>query len=78
MTDPYLRAQAVTKSDTVNLPGGTCDALQVGGAGIVQAVLENDLVVPITCVAGQWIPLRIKRVNSTSTTATVMTAFYRT
>lgn len=75
--DPYNKAAAITKSDTVNFPDGLCEAIQVGGAGVVAAVFQDDSVVNITAAAGDIIPIKIKRVNSTNTTATVMTALYR-
>lgn len=67
---------AITKSDTVNFPDGPCDAIQVGGAGIVQVVRWDDVVVPFTCAAGAVLNVRAKRVNETSTTATLMVAMY--
>jgi hypothetical protein len=79
-TQPYNVARLITKSDTVNLPtnlnGGVCDAIYVGGAGIVVAVLPDDTTAAFTCVAGQTVPIRAKRVNSTTTTATLMNALY--
>jgi len=77
-TLPYNYAVTATKSDTVNinpslLPLGrtTCDAIYVGGAGVVAVVFENDAVLNFTCVAGQILPVRAKRINSTNTTATL-------
>jgi hypothetical protein len=79
-TAPYTFALAITKSDTVNFPlgvnGGVCDAIYVGGAGIVVAILQDGSAVNFTCVAGQTLPVRAKRVNSTTTTATLMVALY--
>ncbi len=75
--DPYNRAATITKSDTVDLPLGLTEAIQVGGAGVVAAVFQDDSVVNITAAAGDILPIKIKRVNSTNTTATVMTALYR-
>lgn len=75
--DPYNRAATITKSDTVDLPLGLTEAIQVGGAGVVAAVFQDDSVVNITAAAGNILPIKIKRVNSTNTTATVMTALYR-
>lgn len=85
----YSYAQAVTKSDTVDVPmvgnqtmsnnGGLIpyfDALYVGGAGIVVFVLPDNTTVQFTAVAGEIIPLRGRRVNSTTTTATLMVALY--
>jgi len=77
---PYTYGLAITKSDTVNFPVdvnfGWCDAVYVGGAGVVVAVLPNDQLLSFTCVAGQLLPIKIKRVNSTNTTATLMIALY--
>ena len=76
----YSQARAVTKDDAanfdVNLNNGLCDALYVGGAGIVVAVFQDGSTANFTCVAGQVLPVRLKRVNSTNTTATLMVALY--
>jgi hypothetical protein len=80
MTSQFTYAQAITKSDTVNFPNvggrGCCDAIYVGGAGIVVVVLGDDTTVNFTCIAGQILPISAKRVNSTTTTATLMNALY--
>jgi hypothetical protein len=76
--------QAITPSDTVNFDpvlysGGLnepCDAIWVGGAGIVQAVMQNGTVVAFTCVAGTLLPIAAIRVNAASTTATLLVALY--
>lgn len=73
----------ITKSDTVNLTrfdatGKLTDAIYVGGAGIVVAVLQSGETHNFTCVAGQVLPVAAKRVNSTTTTATLMVAMYQT
>jgi hypothetical protein len=81
----YALATAITKSNTVNFDasvsttGGNvkpCDAIYIGGAGIVIGVLQNGGTISLTCVAGALIPLRLIRVNSTTTTATLMVALY--
>jgi hypothetical protein len=72
----YNDARAITTSDTVNLPGNLTDAIWVGGAGIVVAVFPNDNTVNFTCVAGSVLPIRVKRVNATTTTATLLVALY--
>lgn len=51
------------------------DAIYVGGAGIVQAVMMDDITVPFTAVAGEILPIRCKRIATTST-ATLMNALY--
>ncbi len=79
---------AITKSDTVNLDGSTysatpavkpkpCQAIYVGGAGIVVAVQSNGSAVNFTAVAGELLPIAAIRVNSTTTTATLMVALYQ-
>lgn len=73
----YRRAEAVTKHDTNNFPGGACNAIYVGGAGVMAVVMaDNGEVINFTCVAGQILPVRAKRVNATNTAATLMVALY--
>lgn len=76
---PYNKAASITKSDTVNInsDASLTDAIYVGGAGVVVVVFQDDTTAAFTCVAGQVLPVRAKRVNSTSTTATLMLALYR-
>lgn len=85
----YSSAKAITKSDTVNYDGSTfstsaatkaipADAIYVGGAGIVVAVFPDGSTVQFTAVAGEILPISTIRVNSTTTTATLMVALYVT
>ena len=69
---------AVTPSDTVDFTQGTAKALWIGGAGNVSVIAENDTVPVIltAAAAGQLIPLRVKRVRVTGTTATAIVAFF--
>lgn len=81
MTAQYSKAVAVTPSDSTDFANQghgsiLCDALYVGGAGVVAAVFQDGTVVNITAVAGGILPMALRRVNSTGTTATVMTALY--
>jgi hypothetical protein len=65
---------AVVKSDSVDLPKG-CTELYVGGTGDVNLVGQDDVAVVFSAVpVGTTIRGNIKRVNSTSTTATLMVA----
>lgn len=82
----YNKAVTITPSDTVNFVSAgkgssgdalLSDAIYVGGAGIVAAVLQDGTVVNFTCIAGQILPIAAKRVNSTNTTATLMNALYQ-
>lgn len=85
--DYYNKGAAITKSDTVNYDGTTysaapttrpipADAIYVGGAGIVVAVFPDGTAVNFTATAGQILPIQTIRVNSTTTTATLMVALY--
>jgi hypothetical protein len=75
----YNQARDVTESDTVNfdlnLNGGLCDALWIGGAGIVQAVFQDGSTANFTCAAGTVLPIRCKRFNAAST-ASLVVALY--
>jgi hypothetical protein len=77
MLPPYTEAVAIVPSDTVDI-GRLTDAVYVGGAGIVQAVMQNSRVAAFTVVAGATLPIRVRRVNAASTTATLMLALYQT
>lgn len=79
----YNIARAITKSDSINFDSSTYvageqpvlfDAIYVGGAGVVAVVLQDGSVLNVTAVAGGTLPIQAIRVNSTNTTATVMTA----
>mgnify|MGYP003639939215 FL=1 len=84
----YNRSVVISKSDTVNFDGSTysasastkaipADAIFVGGAGVVVAIFEDGSLAPFTVLAGTVLPLKCIRVNSTSTTATLMNALYQ-
>lgn len=88
LSNTYNRAVVVTVSNTVNFDGSTyaanaatkaipADALFVGGAGIVVAVFEDGSNAQFTVTAGTTLPLKCIRVNSTTTTATLMNALYQ-
>ena len=66
----------VTPHDSNNLSEIT-RALYIGGAGNLTVVTFDNQVVLITAPAvGVWHPLRVRRVNSTGTTATAILAGY--
>ena len=73
----FRRAEAITKSDTVNIAGGVADAVYVGAAGTLTVVFDNDSTCEFTAVAGAILPVRAKRVNNTGT-ATALVALYAT
>jgi hypothetical protein len=71
----YNDAAAITPSNTVDLPRPS-DAINVGAAGTLAAVLQTNQVVTLTVTAGAVLPLRVRRVNATGTTATGLVALY--
>lgn len=84
----FNRSVLITKSDTVNFDGSTysasaatkaipANAIFVGGAGIVVAIFEDGSSGAFTVAAGTLLPLKCIRVNSTTTTATLMNALYQ-
>lgn len=74
---PARYAIGVTPSDTVDLVNMS-RGLFVGGAGNLSVVMAgNSATVVFTGVpAGAFLPLRVHRVNSTSTTATNIVAVW--
>lgn len=87
MPSPFLSANLspspaeavapVTKSDTVDLARIPCRSLWIGGAGDVAVVCQDGSVATIAGVnAGTLLPIAVKRVNSTNTTATSIVALY--
>ena len=70
------KAAAVVPSNTEELPYWTT-ALYVGGAGTVNVVLRDDTdAVSFTVPAGAILPLYVKQVKSTGTSATNIVALY--
>lgn len=73
-------AALAAKSDSVDTPtfeGRLSDALWIGGAGVVNAVFENGSTQLFTVVAGTLLPIKTKRINDASTTATLMIALWQ-
>lgn len=76
------RCAAVTPSDTVDIPavtGGTNNGcvLYIGGSGNIKVTtVGGDEVVFVGLSAGQFVPVQVKRVWSTSTTATNIVALW--
>jgi hypothetical protein len=73
----YRRAATITKHDSTNIASGVTDAIHVGGAGTMTVVFQDDSTCQFTCAAGDILPVRAKRVNSTGTAATAMSALYQ-
>jgi len=76
LDSPASNAIAVTPSDSVSL---TTDAraLYIGVAGDVSLLTSGgDTVTFVGLLAGSILPVRVNRVNATSTTATDIVALY--
>lgn len=84
---PITKSDTVNYDGTVASTTGTyqtagntkpipADAVYVGGAGIVVLVLEDGTKPQFTAVAGETIPVKSIRVDSTTTTATLLQALY--
>ncbi len=76
-TAPAMSAAAVTPNDSADIPTGICRALYIGVGGTV--VLDTSNATSLTFVglqSGTILPLNIKRVRATSTTATNLMALY--
>lgn len=76
MINPAGTLAAVTPSDSTDL--GSCRALYVGGAGNVAVLAAgNSAAVTLVSVsAGTILPVRVRKVMSTNTTATNIVALY--
>lgn len=73
---PANEAEAVTTSDTVNLTG-TARALYIGGGGNVNVIMpDGTTVLFVGAGSGTILPVRVRRVMATSTTATSIVALY--
>ncbi len=75
MTAPATRSVAVTPNDSTDL-ANISRALWVGGAGNVAVMLADDTVAVtfVGVAAGSLLPVRVKRVMATNTTATNLVA----
>ena len=69
-----LNGKAVTPSDTVDLEAPAKLYVHVEG-DISFVMLGNEETITLTAFSG-WLPVFVKRVNSTGTTATEIVAFW--
>lgn len=73
------KAVAITPSDTVDILPNSAPirALYVGGAGNVTGVLLDGTAILFTAPpVGAVIPVQLKRVNATGTTATALVGLF--
>lgn len=77
ITAPAENAVAVTPNDSTDLTYAS-RALWIGGAGNISVdLVGGQTAVVFTGIpAGTWMPLRVTRVRSTSTTATSIVYVY--
>ena len=69
-------AVVITPSDSVDLTT-VSRALWIGGAGNISVVMYGGEIVTISGIqAGSLLPLMVKRVNSTNTTATLIVSLW--
>lgn len=72
-----LEGEAVTPSDSTDLPSGPCSAIYVTGAGNVNINLAGGGTAVLTGLsAGQIVHAPASRILATSTTATGIFALY--
>lgn len=72
---PANDAAAVTPNDGADLAFDS-RALVIGGAGTLSVVMAGGQTVPFTVTAGQILPIRVRRVRATGTTATAIVAIW--
>lgn len=76
VTAPITAAVAVTPSDTTDLNYLT-RAIYVGGGGDLTVVMANGVTVTFSAVpAGTMLPIRVNRVRTTGTSATLIVALW--
>ena len=74
-TFPAFSAASITPSDTEGFP--VCRAIYVGSAGNIVAVMGDGVQLTFeAAVAGSVLPIRVKQVLSTNTTASALIALY--
>lgn len=75
-TFPLVGGFAITPSDSTDLPQVT-RTLWVGGAGNVSVQMIDGTAITLQgCAAGQEIPVRVRRVYATGTTASNIVGLY--
>jgi hypothetical protein len=77
-SDPAFGAVVITPADGTDIANpGNVRALYIGGGGNLNVDMADGTTVLFSNVpAGSIIPIRVKRVRNTSTTATLILALY--
>lgn len=76
MRNPARSLKPVTPHASSNLPDGICRALWVGGVGDISLVADEDSSAVVLKGASGLVPIRVKAVRVTGTTATDIVALY--
>lgn len=76
MGDQLEYSVSVTPADGSDISPAPCGALLVGAAGNVKVTYANGKEDTVYLAAGVWHKMHVKRVHSTSTTATGIHAGY--
>jgi hypothetical protein len=72
LDSPATSAEAVTPSDSTDLTTAS-RALWIGGAGNISVIMLDGTTILFSGIAaGTLLPIRVSRVKSTSTTATLI------
>lgn len=71
-----FRFAAVTPHNSTNLPAGVRGVYVGTGGNMVAVDLDDNAVTFSNIVGGTLLPLQVKRVNSTNTTASDIVALY--
>jgi hypothetical protein len=74
--DPAEDALPVTTSDATDLSLGVCHALLIGTAGNLSVLVKGGTQRDLLGVPAGVLPLQVKRVRATGTTAANITALY--
>lgn len=79
MSNVYNYATSVTPSDTVDLSGQEKEHVAIFGnsGGDVVVVFQNGKTETLTFPDSGILPLKVKRINSTNTTATGIKLLYK-
>jgi hypothetical protein len=72
----YQSAVAITPSDSVNLVNPSLAIIATVAGTIKVDMLHTGTAITITLLAGVIYPLRVKKIYSTGTAATGITALY--
>lgn len=73
---PARALRAVTPSDSGDLPLGACKALWIGVGGTIAVIAADDSSSVTLTVQEGVLPVRVKRVLATGTTASSIVALY--